>query len=82
MFLATDKIAHMGVCYIITMIIWAILQPWEWAILVGAAVAFAIGLAKEIYDMKTQHIIFNVGDLWADCAGFMLAYITYGIYTI
>lgn len=79
MFLATDKVAHFGVCFVITTLVAAIFNATEWGIMYGAAAAFAIGLAKEIYDMKKHHTVFNVGDLWADCAGIMAACITWGI---
>lgn len=76
---ATDKVAHMGVCFAITTLVAAIFHNDEWGIMYGAAVAAVIGLGKEFYDMIKRHGGFDGEDLWADFAGIMAACLTYGI---
>lgn len=61
-----DKLKHFAACLVIALII-GLINP-----LLGAAVAMAIGIGKEIYD-RSRGGKFDLYDLLADAAGVGLA---------
>ena len=85
-FFATDKVAHFGVSLFITFAVAACFAKSEWSPLIGAAVALAVGIGKEIYD-RARGGIFDGFDLWADMLGIItgalctMPYVSY-IYTL
>ena len=68
---AVDKVAHFGVCFVITVILSAFINKPIGPV-VGMLTAFAAGLIKEIYD-KVKGGSFEPGDLVADFLGLVIA---------
>ena len=81
-FFAVDHVAHLGVCYIITTFIAAVLVKYPiWAIISGVVVSLGTGVGKEIYDKKRGGK-FDLTDLWFDCVGILFGLITIAIFFI
>lgn len=74
-FFATDKVAHFGVSMFITILVSCFFAKSEWCVCIGAAVALAVGIGKEIYD-KAKGGIFDGFDLWADMLGILCGVFT------
>jgi VanZ family protein len=68
----TDKVAHFGVCFAITVCVAAMTYRSEFCSVIGMAVAIFVGIGKEIYD-KAKGGKIEVGDLVADLLGAGLA---------
>lgn len=64
----TDKVAHFGVCFAITVCVAAMTYRSEFCSVIGMAVAMIVGIGKEIYD-KAKGGKIEVGDLVADLLG-------------
>ncbi len=71
-FLATDKVAHFGVSFAITVCVAAMTYRSEFCSVIGMTVAILVGIGKEIYD-KAKGGKIEVGDLVADLLGAGLA---------
>lgn len=76
-YLSVDHVAHFGVCYFVTTMIFAILCKYPiWSIIVGVVVSLVLGIGKEIYD-KSKGGKFDLWDLWFDCLGILFALSTF-----
>lgn len=67
-FFATDKLLHAGACFTLSVLFATIFSWCISYIVIGALIAVAFGIGKEIYDaIKTRH--FSFSDLCWDIIG-------------
>lgn len=66
-----DHVSHFFVCFIITAICTPFLGVWAWT------VGFAVGVGKEVYDIKKTG--FDWTDILADVVGIGTALLLWGV---
>lgn len=72
-----DRIKHGVVSAFVTGLALAFVQTLAWGWLVAAGVGVAVGIGKEIYDIRRTG--FDWGDVKADCVGIGIALLLWGV---
>jgi hypothetical protein len=72
-----DRIKHGVVSCFVTGLALAFVQTLAWGWLVAAGMALAVGIGKEVYDIRRTG--FDWGDVVADVAGIGIALLLWGV---